>query len=398
MNVLAGSRCRVALVGPYPAANQVVSGGVEAVLLALAAGLASRPDIDLHVVTSVPGLPRMQVERGAGLTIYRAPYPRGDRLLWHQPAVWPVRRALAQIAPDVVHAHMAGHYADAALRSGRPAVTTLHGVIFREAALARADSSLAMRLRWWVDAWFERWVVRRARELIAISPYVANEYRPFTRARFHDIENPVAERFFAIPEASADDAPAALLCVAHVIPRKDILTLLEAFALICAARPAATLEIVGQTDVDPAYTEACRQAVRRLGLDANVRFLGGLNGEALAACYTRADLFLLTSRQETAPVVIAEALAAGRPVVATRVGGVPFMVAEGETGLLVDPGDAAGTASAVLALLRDPARRLAYGRAGRAAAEQRFGLTAVTARTVALYLRLLAEQPGRQQP
>jgi glycosyltransferase involved in cell wall biosynthesis len=84
-------------------------------------------------------------------------------------------------------------------------------------------------------------------------------------------------------------------------------------------------------------------------------------------------------------VAIAEAMAAGRAVVATRVGGVPFMVADGRTGLLVEPGDVRGLADAAITLLKDPERRLAYGRAARFEAERRFRLEAVVERTIGLY-------------
>ena len=377
---------------------------------ALTNGLAAHPEVELHVITALPGLraatttlnqschvpgtykvpgTAREISGAANGTywLHRVPHPRGDRLLWHQPAVWPIRRALDAIQPEVVHAHMAGPYADAALRSGRPAVITLHGVVFREAALALAHSSAATRLRWQLDALFERWVVRRAANLIAISPYVAHEYRPLTCGRFHEIENPVADRFFDVPALNRlHEGALRLLCVARIIPRKDILTLIETVARVREAFPAVRLEIAGHTDDDPAYFAACRSAVERLGLDANIHFLGSLGGAELADCYARADLLLLTSRQETAPVVVAEAMAAGRPVVATGVGGVPFMVADGKTGFIAPPGDAAALATHCV---NAAARRCDMGRAARAAAETRFRLTAVIERTVALYRELL---------
>ncbi len=383
---------RVAMLGPYRG-NRDVVGGVDAVVLALAEGLAARPEVDLHIITSTPGLSEATIEQIGRLTLHSVPHPYRDRLLWRQPAVRHIQGALRAVAPDVAHAHMGGIYADAALQWGGPAAIVLHGVVFREAALALAHSSLPVRMRWRLDALYERWVVHRARDLITISPYVAQEYRRLTRARFHDIENPVGDRFFDLPGAEADalreGAHPLLLCVARVIPRKDILTLIEAFAHVRKAIPTAELEIAGREDADPAYTAACREAVQRWGLGDSVRFLGSLFDADLAACYGRADLVLLTSRQETAPVVVAEAMAAGRPVVATAVGGVPYMVADGQTGLLAQPGDASGLAEAAIALVRDPVRRSAFGRAARTAAERRFRLAAVVERTLALYESLI---------
>ena len=320
----------------------------------------------------------------------QVPHPRGDRLLWHQPAVAPLRSRLRDIDPEIVHAHMAGHYADAALRSGKPALITLHGVVFREASLALAHSALPARARWLLDAAYERWIVGRAKDLVAISPYVAKEYRKLTGARFHAIENPVDDRFFGVAERTPepDDATFHLLCPARVIPRKDIMTLLRLFALVRNVVQSARLEIAGQIDADPAYMLLCRQVATELGINQHVRFLGNVGGEQLLDAYGRAHLVLLTSRQETAPEIVAEAMAAGRVVVATRVGGVPAMVSEGHTGLLAEAGDARGLADAVIALLADPARRARMAANAQREAGMRFQLQAVVTRTIELYRSL----------
>ena len=377
---------KVALLGPYPLDGKP-NGGVECVMSALSSGLAGRPEIELHVVSAVPGLPApVVVTRRPGLTIHQIRHPHGDRVLWHQPVVRPILHTLRSVAPDVVHAQMAGPYADAALQSGCPAVITLHGVVFREAALALSQAGWADRARWKLDTWYERWIVGRATDLIAINPYVAHEYRHLTRARFHDIPISISERYFDVP--AEVDASARILCVARVVPRKDILTLVRAFARVRAAVPAAELRIVGQDDADPAYTSLCLDEIDRQGLGESVCFLGGLHGEELAASYAWANLLMLTSLQETEPGVIAEAMVAGRPVVATRVGGVSFMIDDGRTGRLAEVGDAVALADAVIDLLSHPERRAAISEAARAWAVPRYRPSDVVARTLALYEQL----------
>ncbi len=379
---------RVALLGPYPTDDHV-TGGVDAVMVALATGMSRRLEIDLHVVSTMPGLKTPTVARRAGFTLHQLPHPRGERLLWHQPVVRSLLRKLGEIAPDVVHAQMAGPYADAALRSGRPAVISLHGVVAREAALAWEHSSPSIRARWIVDAWYERWIIRRARDLIATTPYTRQEYPHLPQARFHDIENPVDNVFFDVPDAPA--LGSRLLCIAQLIPRKDILTLLQAFARVRETTPETRLDIVGQIDADPPYAALCRETVDRLDMAEQVQFLDSQPKEALAASCARADLIVLNSLQETAPLAVAVAMAAGRAVVGTRVGGVPFMVEDGTTGLLTEPGDVSGLAAAILTLLTQPERRFAFGRAARLVARDRYHVDAVVHRTVALYTLLCAE-------
>ncbi len=174
-----------------------------------------------------------------------------------------------------------------------------------------------------------------------------------------------------------------------MIPRKGILTLIRAFAAIQRSRPAATLAIVGEMTADPAYAAQCQALVAEWGLGERVRFLGPLSTADVAAQYAGCDIMLLASEQETAPVSIAEAMAVGRPVVATDVGGCASMVSDGTSGRIVPPRDPDALAQATLALLSDPRRCLAMGQAARLAACARFRLTAVVEKTVAVYQEII---------
>jgi len=384
---------RIAMLGPYPqdpGTDVALIGGVDAVVVALAHGLTQRPGTTVHLVTAVPGLTAPETRQLDGLVLHRVPRPRGGRLMWHRPVVKGLLEALHEIQPDVVHAHGSGPYAAAALQSRRPNVITLHGMIFREAALGWSDSSWPERLRWQWDALYERWVVRGATDIIAINPYVAREFTPLTQARFHAIENPVEDRFFAVP----DEVPGGhnILCVARVIPRKDILTLLRVFALVLNAVPAATLTIAGETDSAPDYFAACQDLAGELGIGQRVQFIGNLNRSALTEAYAAASVVALTSRQETAPVTVAEAMAAGRAVVATRAGGMEFMIADGETGLLAAVGDAATLGQHLTGLLENAPARHIMGRRGREIAESRFRLSRVVNRTLDLYAELITRR------
>ena len=132
--------------------------------------------------------------------------------------------------------------------------------------------------------------------------------------------------------------------------------------------------------------------IAHLGLGAAIHLLGSLLPDRLAAQCAKSNLVVLTSLQETAPVAISVAMAAGRAVVANDVGGVPAMVAHGETGLLTPVGDVEALAAAIVELLSQPGRRRDYASAGRALAQERFHVDRVVDRTVALYRRLEAEK------
>ena len=102
----------------------------------------------------------------------------------------------------------------------------------------------------------------------------------------------------------------------------------------------------------------------------------------------RADLFVHSSRWEGFGIVLLEAMLAGLPIAATRVSAVPEIVVDGETGLLVDPGDVKALADALGGLLADPTRAQALGAAGLARAQTKFSVSRMTDATLALYERL----------
>jgi glycosyltransferase involved in cell wall biosynthesis len=341
----------------------------------------------------VAGLAQPAHRTGNGYTIHAVPRPRGGRLTGQRAVQANLRAQVAALAPDIIHAHSAGIYAGAALGCGVPAVITLHGIIYREMQQAWGGSAWPDRLRLLADARFERSVIRRAREIIAISPYVLDVFRRRTHARFHLVENPVDSRFFTV----TDPPPGRdrLLYVGRVIPRKGILSLIDAFAQIAGARGGATLVIAGETETDPIYVERCRARVAAAGMADRVRFTGGLAPDAVRAEYAACDLVLLASEQETAPVTIAEAMAAGRAVVTTDVGGCGAMVEDGVCGRVVPPGAVAALAAAVLELLAAPGRIREMGQAARAAAERRFRPEAVVDATANVYRAALAAAAAR---
>ncbi|HEX6276710.1 MAG TPA: glycosyltransferase family 4 protein [Polyangiaceae bacterium] len=157
-----------------------------------------------------------------------------------------------------------------------------------------------------------------------------------------------------------------LLTIARLVPRKGIDSVLGALAEVRRAIPDVVYVIAG----DGPDRERLEALVRRGGLEAAVRFAGAIADDELPTWYSLGDVFVMPSRSEAPDVegfgiVFLEAAACERPVVAARAGGVPDAVADGVTGLLVEPGDERGLARALAELLADPARRAELGRRGR---------------------------------
>ena len=375
---------RVAMLGRYPLDASRIVGGPEAVVSRLLEGLGRLDDLDLHVVTCQVGVSEPRIERKGGATIHYLPRKRAGHVTWYVRDRRRVAPVLREIHPDVVHAQGSGMYAGMALDSGLPAVITVHGIRFREAAISRGGWH---RFQRHMAAVYERRNISRAREIIAITPYVLSEFERWTKARVHNVENPVDDRLFSLPDRSE---PGRVLYAGLVIPRKSALDLVKAWPGVLEMIPGARLQIAGETGADPDYAEAVMRYVREHSWAASVNFLGSLRQEELLEQYARCAVLVLPSLQETAPVVVSEAMAAGRPVVATRVCGLPHMVVEGATGHLVEYGDTDALTRAIVGVLADDSRRVQMGRRARELAEERFRTDAVARKTYEVY-RLASE-------
>jgi glycosyltransferase involved in cell wall biosynthesis len=202
----------------------------------------------------------------------------------------------------------------------------------------------------------ERFIFERAAVIMANGPHSASAIRrryPQAADKVRVMIYPVdTETFRPDPAARAAARRPYLLFTARINdPRKNVGLLLEAFARIRAARPALELVLTG----DEPHA-SIREKAAALGLGEAVRFAGYQTPADLVRLYQGAELFVLSSTQEGLGISLLEAMACGLPAVTTRCGGPEGVLTEGHTGLLVENGDAAAFAGAVLGLLGEPAR------------------------------------------
>jgi glycosyltransferase involved in cell wall biosynthesis len=189
--------------------------------------------------------------------------------------------------------------------------------------------------------------------------------------------------------ASVVELPGAgpfLGSVARLSGKKGQADLIEAAALVLRQRPDATFLLVG----DGRLRSELRAQADGLGLNGGVRFLGAFDDPV--PILSRMDVFVLSSHMEGMSNALLEAMASGRPVVATRVGGNSEVVVDGVTGFLVPPRDPPRLAEAMLAILSDPARAAAMGAAGRARVEAHYSVGVMVRRLEGLYRDLLARK------
>ena len=280
---------------------------------------------------------------------------------------------LSRIRPRILHTHLvhadvygqlAGSIARVRLR-----LSTKHGFNeFREG-------------RWFGFA--DRSVGLLAHVHIAISQGLAHylaETEGFDEENFEIVHYGVATRDGVTPYVSAEPK---LLCVGRLIPIKGHLVLLRALAQARAHVPEVTLDVAGRGPLEPAL----KSYARELGVSEAVRFLGFVS--PVQRAIEDAAIVVVPSLGEGFGMVALEAMERARPVIASAVGGLPEIVADGETGLVVPSGDAEALAEAIVALAGDLARAAEMGRAGRERALAEFPPERSAERIEELYVEAL---------
>jgi len=236
---------------------------------------------------------------------------------------------LRRIEPHLVHAHIAGEYAQAADQSSYPYLLT-------------------------------------------------QEFRHLIKGKVYDISNPVKQAFFDLDSPGHEGR---LLFVGNACPRKGFVILLRALARVKDAH----LHVAGFVDRDARFSQEVNEALNTDGLRNRVKFRGSLNEQDLLQEYDESSIFVLPSIQETAPVALLQAMAAGKPSVVSRVGGHPYLIRHGHTGLLVEPGDVGQLSQALGQLLRDRNAQRQMGEQSRREALESFQVSRLAEKTLAVY-------------
>jgi glycosyltransferase involved in cell wall biosynthesis len=392
------------LVESFSAAS-ATWGGVQITLRRLAEGLA--PGGGLTVLAPVrlwPPLPRYRQPRAAQaaeLAAARAADGRdGIRVLrpayLHLPLLWwiaePVQlfclglwAVLARTGrPAVFHGHRAYPMGLTAVWLGRclgrPAVVSVYGSdVHTEAA------SGPLAVRYWT-----RRALRGAARVIAVSQSLMDGVAALgvgaERCRY--VPSGVDLERFVPREARAARAALGLppearvvLCISQFYPIKGHTVLVEAFRRLAERRADALMVLTGDGPLRPTVEAAVREA----GLAGRTRFTGTVPYDAVPAWLAAADLMVLPSYNEGMPLSVLEALACGRPVIASRVGGTPELVSDARYGLLVPPGDPAALAAALEEALARP-----WNAAELRARAAEFGWPEIVARVRAVYAEAVA--------
>ena len=349
---------------------------------ALLQGLANLAGVEVHVISCMRQPVATPVQLEANIRYHALLVPkRGWMSTLYQGCIRAVRRKLREIQPDLVHGQgTERECAISAVFSGLPNVLTIHGNMGLIAQVTRARPFSYP----WLAGKLERVTLPRTDGIVCITQYTRAAVAAQAR-RTWVVPNGVDQRFFGISSGRGGSAVPLLLVVGKVCVRKNQNAFIRALDPL-AARTRFRLVFAGDATAAVPYEAEFLEMVRARPWCQHVGFT---DRETLKNYLRDAALLALPSLEDNCPMVVLEAMAAGVPVLAANVGGLPDLIEDGRNGLFCNPLEAASMAAGVARLLESPALGQQLAAEAKQRATARFHPRIIAERHVEIYREVL---------
>jgi glycosyltransferase involved in cell wall biosynthesis len=338
-------------------------------------------DVEIHIVSCTQGRMKSPAKLDGNIFFYSLVVPKiGWLRTGYQGCIRAIRRKVRELRPDIVHGQGSERYQNiSAVLSGFPNVLTIHGNMRLVARIEHARPFSFL----WLSAKLEAFTIPRSDGVVCITNYTREAVASLARKTWV-VPNGVDRSFFDVQRLPSSTV--RILCVATVGVRKNQNALIRAMDSV--PRPADfELVFLGGANRDDPYV---REFFELVEARPWCRYAGFADRKGLRDYMAAAAGLVLPSLEDNCPMAVLEAMAAGVPVAAARVGGVPDLVRQGETGWLFDPLDQNSMAEAMKRLLenRDPA----IASRARAEARERFHPRIIAQRHVEIYREVLSRE------
>ena len=345
---------KILQIGSYPLDASIIRGGVESSVYGLAQEQRKSHDV---VVLDIPrkGI-EDAIERDQNLTVYRF-VNSGPHQVDACGRIPDMMAVILKERPDICNVHGTGifsyHLFNALKKGGQRAVVTVHGLAYieKKKELGRKFSVKTL-FQLYTQTKAEKRLLNLADKVIVDTEYVAGVLADY-HLRFPPdvtiIPQGINTRFFSL---SCSESTKEVLSVGTFSRRKGHLLLIRAFEKTCDEVKDAHLTICGAM-TDSVYFSEIETYLSLSKHKDRITLVSGVSEKELDRLYEKAHIFALHSQEESQGIVLTEAMAAGLPVVATRVGGIPYVVGHRRTGLLSEYGDVEAFSNSLTDLLKD---------------------------------------------
>jgi len=374
---------KVVLMGPYQFDNTKNFGGAHVHTYDLIEHLKRYTNLDLHVITISNNIKHDTIIENENLTIHYLASPKLPRFITSLTIdQYKILKKMHDLKGDIIHAQgTAPVYGFSASLMSKKYLLTVHGIVQEE---SKTWAGFIGRIKGFVYGIMEKRALKSAQTLIAVTPYVKKTIEPFCNGDIYVIPVGINNKYF---NYSNKEITGRLLFAGGVEPRKGLLSLLQAIKILTDEGHKIDLHIVGRIRKKD-YFDQLDKYIQTNNLSEFVTFMGFLNDNDLKTEYEECSVFVLPSQEESQGLVLVEAMAAGKPIVASNVGGIPYVVDNGKTGLLVGYGESEEIAKSILKLLGSDKLRAEMGQNGKEKA-MTFTLDEIAKQTYAVYQTLV---------
>ncbi|WP_290793253.1 glycosyltransferase family 4 protein [Flavihumibacter sp. UBA7668] len=387
MNKLLSEKLRVMIVVPNMSTKiETITGGVHSAVMNLLRGFAETGEAEILLVSITEELKEpVEIQFAENIRIYylpEGPFPSSS-LNYFFVSTGRLRKILKSFQPDLVHYQIGGTllFTRWASMFSIPHLITIHGIPWAELKIAK---HWKQRLTIYLNAIIGDWLYPD--NIIQISAYSREQFKNRKINQLSIIPNAIPSRYADIP--LKDGMSNHLVFVGILNDLKNQLFILQVLKELKEEGIVYSIEFCGGFGSSE-YQQLMEDYIRNHALEEQVQFNGWVAYSDLPAVLVKADLLVLTSRQEALPMSIAEAMAAGRPALATRVGGIPEMIDDGKNGFLIELDSTRTAKDALRQVYNDSARIRKMGEAAKHKARENYMASSVAERTQAFYQQLV---------
>ncbi len=379
----------IGYLSDLPAPGQPALSGVPKVAESFLRQLEGQSQVRIEAINLVNDLPAPVIKTRGAVTYRHLPCKsRWKTATFFRSEVRLLHRLLRDLRCDLAHGQPTVYNLTAASTSGLPNLLTIHGLLGREAKVRHLASAAFWQGQ--IREWMQLRAARKTNHIVSISPYVDHYLKGRTQAQIWSIPNPIDDTFFNLPPMLPAATPLRLLCIGTVSIRKNQQLIVEACSILKRTQINFQCRIVGV--VEPSVRSIIVQRIADHGLAASVELTGPVSKDRVFESYTWANAVLLPSKEETAPLSIIQAMAAGRPAFGADAAGTPLLLEQGRWGTLFNGSDPAHLASVLQDYASSPGPVLEKAAKARAFAETQFRQSSVVERTLDLYRTVLGER------
>jgi glycosyltransferase involved in cell wall biosynthesis len=385
---------KVAILCGYMLPRGYIAAGSTTYQVKLTRYLSHIKDIELHIITvneenrqfKKDNLVIHTIKKGKHFSI---PY-------FHPVLLWKIKHKIIEMDPDIVHAISTGFlFSDAAafLRGKYPTVLTAYGIRAKEVRYYREGYNKFQKFLSYIFSSIsiinERYVLTKIPNIIVQTPSIKNIISKWTKSKIHivpsGIEYDKIEEIQSYTTLNLNESP-DIFIVVNLEKIKGVDILIKAIPTVIKAIPNLNVYIAG---TGPRENEL-KNLVKGLNLEAHVKFLGFISEEDKYQHYKACKIVVVPSRWDCQPFAPLDAAASGKPVVASRIGGIQDTVEDRKTGLLFEPENTDDLADKIVTLLKDERLREDMGKAAKVKAKE-YDWSKIAERTLEIYKKVITD-------